>query len=144
MESRPEFLASKQSQIGFNTATKIVVVTAVQGSRPVSIPDGTAPARISADMHRHELTTEHHGCPVGPGRRHACRPHTRPLGCDPRGLTLQKTRSFGARAASGNRDAARAIRPDADDVSPPGGKTDEHDRRCGRIRLESRKRRKGS
>src|SRR4249919_1422528 len=26
MESRPEFLASKRSQIGFNTATKIVVV----------------------------------------------------------------------------------------------------------------------
>ena len=31
MESRPELLASKRSQIGFNTAPKIVVVTAVQG-----------------------------------------------------------------------------------------------------------------
>ena len=143
MKSRPELFARKRSQIGFKAATKVVVVTAVQGYRPLSIPDGTAPGRISAHVHRHELTPEHHGCPVGPSRRHACRAHTRPLGCDPRALTLQETRGFRARAASGNRDANHAIRPDADDVSPRGGNADEHYRRRGRIRLESRRAEKG-
>ena len=94
VQSPSKLVVGKGAEIAFDAAAK-VIGPAVQDDGPVPIPYDSAAAPIEANLHRHQLPTEHRRCPVRPGRCDIGGLHTLALGRDPGTMSMQEARGFG-------------------------------------------------
>ena len=140
MEPAAKLLARKRTQVGLDTDAK--VASPVQEDRSLSIANDSPATGIYANLHRHQVSAQHHRGPMCPGGRDAGGVHPCTLGRYPGAMTVEKARRFGARAASRNRDANRAVGPDADYVAPGTAHSNEFDtrRRGNRFDFRAEKR----
>jgi hypothetical protein len=127
VKPRGQLAARQRAQVVLDAAAE--VIGAVHEDGPFAVSNDSPAARIDADLHRHHLPSQHHRRSVRPRGRDTRGVDAGALGRDPGAMAVQEPDRFGARAASRNGDANRAVRPDADYVAPGAAHSDEFDTR---------------